>query len=93
TVPGGPPAAEAPTTDPLQALWTAWAPWTFTFNLTRQPAIAVPMGMGASGLPRSVQLAAAQLRDDLVLRAARVLERMEPHPTLRLSGDARQAGL
>jgi aspartyl-tRNA(Asn)/glutamyl-tRNA(Gln) amidotransferase subunit A len=78
TVPGGPPEAEAPTREPLQALWTAWAPWTFAFNLTRQPAVAVPMGVGACGLPRSVQLAAAQSRDDLVLRAARAMERLEP---------------
>ncbi len=34
TVPAGPPLADAPTVDPVRALWTAWAPWTFTFNLT-----------------------------------------------------------
>ena len=44
TVPAGPPLADAPTLDPVRALWTAWAPWTFTFNLTRQPAITVPLG-------------------------------------------------
>ena len=38
------------------------------------------MGLGTSGLPRSVQLAAAQYSDDLVLRAARVLEQAEPIP-------------
>ncbi len=38
-----------------EALCTHWAPWTFTFNLTRQPAIAVPMGLRANGMPRSVQ--------------------------------------
>ncbi len=80
TVPGGPPEADAPTTDPLESLWTRWAPWTFAFNLTRQPAITVPLGTGSAGLPRSVQIAAAQYRDDLVLRAARVLESMEPLP-------------
>ena len=74
TVPGPPPLADAQTVNPIHALWTAWAPWTFAFNLSRQPAISVPMGLGASGLPRSVQLAAAQYRDDLVLRAALVLE-------------------
>lgn len=78
TVPNGPPEADAPTVNPMAALWTNWAPWTFTFNLTRQPAITVPMGLTASGLPNSVQIAAAQLRDDLVLRAARVLELAEP---------------
>jgi aspartyl-tRNA(Asn)/glutamyl-tRNA(Gln) amidotransferase subunit A len=78
TVPGGPPLADAPTVDPVRALWTAWAPWTFTFNLTRQPAISVPMGLRSDGLPNSVQIAAAQFRDDLVLRAGRTIEVAQP---------------
>ena len=78
TVPNPPPLADAPTLDPVNALWTSWAPWTFAFNLTRQPAISVPMGLAASGLPRSVQVAAAIYRDDLVLRAARTLELAQP---------------
>jgi aspartyl-tRNA(Asn)/glutamyl-tRNA(Gln) amidotransferase subunit A len=78
TVPAGPPLADAPTTDPIRALWTDWAPWTFTFNLTRQPAISVPMGPRQDGLPNSVQIAAAQFRDDLVLRAARAIELAQP---------------
>jgi aspartyl-tRNA(Asn)/glutamyl-tRNA(Gln) amidotransferase subunit A len=78
TVPAGPPLADAPTTDPVRALWTEWAPWTFTFNLTRQPAITVPMGPRADGMPNSVQIAAAQFRDDLVLRAARAIELAQP---------------
>jgi aspartyl-tRNA(Asn)/glutamyl-tRNA(Gln) amidotransferase subunit A len=68
----------------MEALWTNWAPWTFTFNVTRQPAITVPMGLGGNGLPRSVQLAAAQYRDDLVLRAARTLELAAPFPVAEL---------
>ena len=75
TVPGPPPRADASTTDPVRNLLTTWAPWTFAFNLTRQPAITLPMGRAPTGLPRSVQLAAALYRDDLVLRAARTLER------------------
>ena len=78
TVPGPPPLADAPTTDPVRSLLTTWAPWTFAFNLTRQPAISIPLGTGALGLPRSVQLAAALYRDDLVLRAARTIERSLP---------------
>lgn len=84
TVPNPPMLADAPTTDPMQALWTLWAPWTFTFNLTRQPAITVPMGIGANGLPRSVQIAAAQFRDDLVFRAARAIELQKPFPMVTL---------
>ena len=78
TVPGLAPLADAPIGDPAETLWTSWAPWTFVFNLTRQPAITVPMGFAANGLPRSVQIAAALYRDDLVLRAARTLEVAEP---------------
>jgi len=81
TVPGLAPLAEALVEDPVEALWTNWAPWTFAFNLSRQPAIAVPMGTAANGLPRSVQIAAALYRDDLVLRAARTLEVAQPAET------------
>ncbi len=82
TVPNGPMLADAPTLDPVNCLWRNWAPWTFTFNLTRQPAISVPMGLGADGLPLSAQIAAAQFRDDLVFRAARAIEIAQPFPTL-----------
>ena len=78
TVPNGPPLADAPTADPVRALTASWAPWTFAFNLSRQPAITVPMGPRADGLPNSVQIAAARFRDDLVLRAARTIEVAAP---------------
>ncbi len=78
TVPAGPPAADAPTRDPLRALWAEWAPWTFLYNLTRQPAITVPMPPGPDGMPRSVQLAGPLYRDDLVLRAAWAIEQASP---------------
>ena len=84
TVPGGPPPVDAPILDPVRSLWTEWAPWTFTFNLTRQPAITVPMGPRADGLPNSVQIAAAQFRDDLVLRAARAIEIAQPFAVAEL---------
>ncbi len=88
TVPGPPPPADQKLQDPAQRLLQDWAPWTFTFNLTRQPAIAVPLGLTSSGLPRSVQLSAALYRDDLILRGARVLEKAAPFhaPTLSFRG-------
>ena len=73
-----PPLADAPTVNPVEALWTQWAPWTCAFNLTRQPAISIPMGFANNGLPRSVQFAAPLYRDDLVLRAARAMEAAQP---------------
>ena len=60
TVPAGPPLADAPTENPVEALWTQWAPWTFTFNLTRQPAITVPWGCGRTGCRTRCRLAAAR---------------------------------
>jgi aspartyl-tRNA(Asn)/glutamyl-tRNA(Gln) amidotransferase subunit A len=66
--------ADAPTVRAAEALWRDWAPWTFAFNLTRQPAIAVPVGLDEQGMPRAVQVAAAMYRDDLAFRAARALE-------------------
>jgi len=78
TVPNPPMSADVLTANPVEALWTQWAPWTFAYNLTRQPAITVPMGFGPNGMPRSVQLASAMYRDDLVLRAGRMLELAQP---------------
>lgn len=74
-VPDVAPRADAPLDNPEELLWSAWAPWTFTYNLSRQPAVSVPAGLDANGLPLSVQVAAALYRDDLALRAARAIER------------------
>jgi aspartyl-tRNA(Asn)/glutamyl-tRNA(Gln) amidotransferase subunit A len=79
-VPAGPPAADAAIDDPVEALLTQWAPWTLPFNVTRQPALSMPLGLRPDGLPNAVQLVAAQYREDLVLRAARVIELTEPAP-------------
>ncbi len=78
TVPNGPMPTDEKLADPAEALWTRWAPWTFLFNLSRQPAITVPIGFSGNGMPRSVQFAAAMYRDDLVLRAARTIEAARP---------------
>ena len=85
TVPNPPPLADARTVNPVESLWTQWAPWTCMFNLTRGPAISVPMGFAQNGLPRSVQLGATIYRDDLVLKAARVLEVAMPFGIADLS--------
>jgi aspartyl-tRNA(Asn)/glutamyl-tRNA(Gln) amidotransferase subunit A len=74
-------AADQPTLHPQMALWRDWAPWTFTHNLTRQPAISVPIGLDSEGMPRAVQVAAALYRDDLCFRAARTLEIARQTPT------------
>ncbi|WP_330458022.1 amidase [Streptomyces sp. NBC_00820] len=56
--------------------WTGWTPFTYPFNMTRQPAASVPVGTDGSdggGLPVGLQIVAARHRDDLVLRAAHAL--------------------
>jgi len=85
TVPCGPPRVDAPLTDAPGLLLTDWAPWTFAFNLTRQPAITVPFGF-AGGAPRSVQVAAAMYQDGVALRAARVLEQAMPAGRAPITG-------
>ena len=44
------------------------------FNLTGLPAISVPCGFGAGGLPIGLQIAAAPFAESLVLRIARAYE-------------------
>jgi amidase len=48
------------------------------FNLTGQPAISLPLGMSASGLPIGVQFVARFGREDLLLRLARTFEQAMP---------------
>jgi len=74
-VPACAPRAREKIADPVAALWNDWAPWTFLFNLTRQPAITLPVGTNAVGLPRAVQIATALYRDNHLLRIARTIER------------------
>jgi len=51
------------------AYWTAWTPFTYPFNLTQQPALSVPCGFTADGLPIGLQIVGPMHRDDRVLRA------------------------
>ena len=52
--------------------------FTRPFNVTGQPAISVPLGWPADGLPRGVQLIAPFGRDDLLISVAAALEVAEP---------------
>ncbi|MGC5699167.1 amidase [Pseudomonas sp. NFXW11] len=55
-----------------------WQPTTFPFNFSRQPALSMPCGLSAAGLPIGLQIVARFGRDQLVLRAARALEKLLP---------------
>jgi aspartyl-tRNA(Asn)/glutamyl-tRNA(Gln) amidotransferase subunit A len=62
-------------------------PFAMLGNMWGGPAISVPAGLTASGLPVGLHIIGDQLRDDVVLRLARVLEEAQPWP--RLSPRAR----
>ncbi|MCX7373326.1 MAG: amidase family protein [Alphaproteobacteria bacterium] len=85
TTPTGALLADAPTVDADRALHESWAPWTFTANLTRQPAITVPVGLDPDGMPRGVQVMAALYHDDLALRGAYALEQAAQAPSPALA--------
>ena len=50
------------------------APFAGAFSLTRQPAISIPAGIGASGLPIGIQIVGRHFEDARVLAAARAFE-------------------
>ena len=66
--------------DPLKPsrLSSEWVRFTAQFNMTGQPAISLPLGRTASGLPIGVQLVAAYGREDLLIRVASQLEAAAP---------------
>jgi aspartyl-tRNA(Asn)/glutamyl-tRNA(Gln) amidotransferase subunit A len=60
----------------------AISPFTYPFNLSQQPAASIPIGFTSAGLPVGLQIVGPRFRDELVLRAARALERQSPFPTI-----------
>ena len=58
--------------------WTRWTPLTYPFNITQQPAAAVPCGLTSAGLPASLQIVGAFGNDALVLQAAAAFEAARP---------------
>jgi amidase len=65
----------APVALNMSAQMTSFTP---VFNLTGQPAISVPAGFGADGLPLSVQLVARHGAEDLLYALAGQLESAAP---------------
>ena len=53
---------------------------TAVHNLTGHPAITLPAGVYASGIPFGLQVASARWRDDLLLDVAQVWEQHHPWP-------------
>ena len=55
-----------------------WTPFTYPFNLSRQPAATVPCGLTTDGLPAGLQIVGPLYEDARVLRAARAFETARP---------------
>ncbi len=56
----------------------AWTPFSYPANLTGQPALNVPAGWTATGLPVGLQIMGRHLGDDAVLELAASFERACP---------------
>jgi Asp-tRNA(Asn)/Glu-tRNA(Gln) amidotransferase A subunit family amidase len=59
------------------------ASFTAPFNLTGHPALSVPCGMSAIGLPIGIQLTGRRYDEPLLLRAAHAYEQATAWHTLR----------
>ncbi len=77
-----PPLGTFPSTpdEPLTGFIRAgeFVPFTTQSNISGQPAISLPLGQTANGLPVGVQLVAAFGREDLLIRVAAQLEAAAP---------------
>ena len=58
--------------------WIDWSPFSYPFNMTRQPAASIPCGLTAAGLPIGLQIVGPLYADARVLRAARAFETTQP---------------
>jgi len=71
-----------------QDRWVDWTPFSYPFNLTRQPAASIPCGLTSAGLPAGLQIVGPLYADALVLRAARAYEKVAPFQMPVLGGVA-----
>ncbi len=58
--------------------WYTWTPFTYPFNMTRQPALTVPCGFTEAGLPVGLQVVGPCFRDAAVLAAGHAYQKAYP---------------
>ena len=64
---------------PITTLF-GWTPYTYPFNLTGQPALSLPAGLGPQGLPLGLQIIGPRGSDRLILEVGRRFEELRPFP-------------
>lgn len=74
-----PPGGEADAPLP----WITWTPYTYPFNITGQPAVTVPCGLGGPTMPVGVQVVGPWAHDDRVLGYACRAQDVLAHTNLR----------
>ena len=62
----------------VENLRAAWYPYTMPFNLTGHPAISLPCGFDAAGMPLAIQLVGRPGEDERLLRVAALFEAAQP---------------
>lgn len=62
----------------VENIRAAWYPYTMPFNLTGNPAISLPCGFDAAGLPLAIQLIARPGEDERLLHVAALFEHAHP---------------
>jgi aspartyl-tRNA(Asn)/glutamyl-tRNA(Gln) amidotransferase subunit A len=62
----------------VENIRASWYPYTMPFNLTGNPAISLPCGFDAAGMPLAIQLIARPGDDAGLLRVAAAFERARP---------------
>jgi aspartyl-tRNA(Asn)/glutamyl-tRNA(Gln) amidotransferase subunit A len=67
--------------------WFEWACFLYPFNLSRQPAASVPIGLSTEGLPIGAQIIGPLYKDAYVIAIARAIERLVPQVSPRIRSD------
>jgi aspartyl-tRNA(Asn)/glutamyl-tRNA(Gln) amidotransferase subunit A len=62
----------------VENIRASWYPYTMPFNLTGNPAVSLPCGFDAAGMPLAIQLIARPGEDERLLRVASLFERARP---------------
>ncbi|WP_424627793.1 amidase [Bradyrhizobium sp. SYSU BS000235] len=74
TTPTPAPVADILYNGPDYDRWQTAVPYTVPFNLTGQPAAALPCGVSEAGLPIGLQIIGPRFSEALILRASMALE-------------------